>query len=603
MEKIKKRNEISKNDCWDLTKCVKNNDEFQKIITKIKELNQKILEMKGHILDNSDNLELFLKTSEQEERLIEKVYIYTRLKYDEDTSNKESINNKNIIEQLINEISDNESFITSEFMEKDLEDVLKLICNNDCLQEYKLYFQRLYKHKSRILTAKEEAIITKALNAFGTPEDGFTSLDTTDAIFPKIKDENGNYRELNHYNWNLFLENKDQNVRKKAFKAYYSFYAKHKNTFAALLKGNYQELEFLRDIRKYDSALEMALDEKNISPKVYENLLRNVHKFMDINVEFQKIKAKLLNNKEYHIYDTYVPVVSIAKKNFSKEEAIKLVKKALLPLGNDYLQHLDSIINSSSIDYYPNEFKHSGAYHWGCYDSPNYVLLNFNGSYDSVSTMAHELGHAVHSQYSKENNSFTYYSYEIFLAEIASTVNETLLSFYFLEHSKTKNEKIYFLCEFLDKVKATIYRQTMFAEFESVMSKKCQNKENLSEDVFSSFYYDLNKKYFKDSTIIDEEIKYEWMRISHFYSPFYVYKYATGLICAICIVNDIFNKQNFSERYLTFLKSGSSMDSLDILKKIDIDLTTDEPFDKAFGFIDECLKKLKILIKEGEKDE
>ena len=253
------------------------------------------------------------------------------------------------------------------------------------------------------------------------------------------------------------------------------------------------------------------------------------------------------------------------------------------------------------MDIYPNECKQTGAYQWGCFDSPSYVLLNFNGTYDSVSTLAHELGHAVHSMYSKENNPYIYHGYEIFLAEIASTVNETLLSFYLLEHASSSKEKMFYLCEFLDKVKATIYRQTMFAEFESIISEKCQNKESLTEDLISSVYYQLNEDYFKDSVIIDPEIRYEWMRISHFYTPFYVYQYATGLISAICIVSDIkANKEGFVEKYLEFLKSGSNKDVLDILKIVDIDLTTDEPFEKAFSFIAGCLEQLKKLVEEGE---
>ena len=599
MATLKKRNEQNKEDCWDLTKLIADEAKLKQIVTEAQAESSKILALKGHILDNKETLTKFLEANEKENRLLEQAYIYTYLKYDEDTSNTKNLAMKQEIENVLQQISNQESFVLSELMAKDFAEVEKLLTGD--LAKYHLYFARLYRQQKRILSEQEEKIITKALNAFGTPDDTFTSLDTADAKFADVLLADGTKKELTHYNWSLFLEEKDQDDRRRAFQNYYAFYKEHKNTYAALLKGNYQELEFLRDIRNYDSALSMALDKGSISPKVYENLIANVHKYMDSNVAYQKIKAKVLNNKEYHLYDTYVPISKMPAKVFSKEEGIAIVKKALKPLGEDYLAHFNKILHSQAVDFYPNLYKHSGAYHYGCYDSLNYVLLNYTGNYDSVSTLAHELGHAVHSFYSKENNPYIYADYDIFLAEIASTVNETLLSFYFLNQAETREEKIFYLCEFLDKVKATIYRQTMFAEFESIMSKKCQAKEALTEEVFSNTYYELNEKYFKDSVIIDPEIRYEWMRIPHFYTPFYVYKYATGLICAICIVKDIMDqKDGFVDKYLTFLKSGSNQDVLDILKIVNIDLTTNEPYEKAFTFINECLEKLKKEVKQNE---
>lgn len=601
MEKLIRRSEQKMEDCWDLTPLVKDEQDYEEKKAKVQNLSQAIVAMKGHILDSKENLKKFLELSEQEERIADILYIYVRLNYDEDTANSQAVSKRLEIEQLLNRLADDESFITSEFMKRDLKDLQPWLDEDETLHEYQLYFERLYRQKKRILSEQEEKIITKAMNAFGTPDDAFTSLDTTDATFGNVLLDDGTKVPLTQYNWPLFLENPSGSVRRRAFQTFYRFYEMHKNTFASLLKGNYQELEFIRDIRKYDSALEMALDESFIDKKVYTNLIHNVHQYMDLNVDYQKWKAKELGNSSYHLYDTYVPVVKLPEKKYTKEEAISLVLEALKPLKEDYLEHFKKILDSHSVDFYPNEFKHTGAYHWGCYDSPNYVLLNFNGSVDDVSTLAHETGHAVHSLYSKENNSFIYHSYGIFLAEIASTVNETLLSFYLLNHAQNNEEKKFYLCEFLDKVKATIYRQTMFAEFESMMSEKAQKKEPLTEEVISSTYYDLNKEYFKDSVIVDPEIRYEWMRISHFYSPFYVYKYATGLISAICIVKDIMDgKEGFVSKYLQFLKSGCSKNPLDILQLVDIDLTSDAPFQKAFTFIKECLEQLKNLEKEGE---
>ncbi len=604
MKKLKERSQINPKDCWNIEKIIPDDKTYVDFIKTVREENQNIVGMKGHILDSATNLWNYLKSSEKESRAYEKLLLYTRFLYDEDTKDNSRKRKMLEIESLGSDINESESFVLSEFMEHDLNDMASFFQEDPRLNEYKLYFERLYYDKKRILSEREEKIISFASNTFGTPEEAFNSLDNADVFFGTIKDEKGKKVKVSHFNFGQLLESPNQEVRKNVFQTYYEFYKNHKNTFASLLKGNYQELEFFRNIRGYDSALQMALDGIRVNPKVYENLVTEVHKYNHLNIKFQKMKAKKLGLREYHLYDTYVPIVSTPTKEYTKEQAIHIVTEALKPLKEDYLKHFKSMFELQDVDFYPNEGKRNGAYQWGGYDTDSYVLLNFNGTFDSVSTLAHELGHAVHSMYSKENNSYPYYSYEIFLAEIASTVNETLLSFYMLDHAKNTDEKIFYLCEFLDKVKATIYRQTMFAEFESIMSKKCQEKESLTEELFSSVYYDLNKEYFKDSVIVDDEIRYEWMRISHFYRPFYVYQYATGLISAICIVNDIYEqKEGFVEKYLKFLKSGCNKDVLDILKEVDVDLTTKEPFEKAFHFIEQKVLELENLLKEGEVDE
>lgn len=604
METLKTRNEMNPNDCWDLTKVITNEEEYASLFKDVKKANQKILNLKGHILDNADNLYAFLMANEEESRKFGKLLIYTKLHFDTDTTNSSSKAKYLEVESLENTLHESESFIMSELMEKDLTDVYKLLEEKEELKKYQLYFARLYKNKKRILSEKEEKIIAAALSAFGTPDDAFDSLDIADASFDKIKISPRKTVELSHYNYRELLDHKDVEVRKNAFLKYHEYYQKHKNTFASLLKGNYQELEFLRSIRNYPSALEMELDSIDVTLDVYQNLIAAINKYMDVNVNYQKLKKEILQIPEYHLYDTYMPIGKMKKEKYSKEQAISLVTKALNPLGKDYLKHFLSIFEAHTVDFYPNVGKHSGAYQWGCFDSPSYVLLNFDGTFDSVSTLAHEMGHAVHSMYSKENNPYVYYSYEIFLAEIASTVNETLLSFYMLEHAKEKEEKIYYLGEFLDKVKATIYRQTMFSEFETIMSEKMQKKESLTEEMISDTYYALNQKYFKDSVIIDDAIRYEWMRIPHFYTPFYVYQYATGLISAICIVNDLLEgKKDVQEKYITFLKSGCNKNVLEILQIVDVDLTKKETFDKAFHFIDKKYQELEDLVKGSEKDE
>ena len=558
----------------------------------VKKINAEILRLKGHILASKKSLKQFLQLYEQEKRLEEHLHAYTFLKYDEDNSNTKNLANKQKIESFLRQMSDNESFILKELTAKDYNEV-ELLLKED-LAKYQLYFKRLYRDKERILSDQEEIIITKALNTFGTPKNAFGALDTPDAKFKNIYLPDGSTKEVTLYNRRTLQENTNQGVRKRVFKSFFNYYDNHKNTFAALLKGNYQELEFLRDIRNYDSALSMALDKSNIPLKIYEKLIENVHKHMDINIEYQKIRAKALGNAEYHLYDIYAPIVPSLVKTFTKDEGIAIANEALKPLGKEYLKNFNKIINNQSVDFYPNKYKHSTGYHYyACYDSLNYVLLNYTGTYSSLLTLVHELGHAVHSSFSKENNPYFYYQHDIFIGEIASNVNETLLSFHFFSKAETREEKIFYLSLFLKRVRETIFRQTMFAEFENIMSKKCQNNEALTEEVFSNTYYKLNEEYFKDSVIIDPEIRYEWMYISHFYRPFYVYKYATGLISAICIVKDILEHKKAADKYLDFLKSGSSKDVLDILKIVDIDLTTNEAYEKAFTFINDCLERLK----------
>jgi len=600
MEKLQERSAIDEKDCWDLKKIICDEEEYKSLFDLVRARNNEIVHKKGHILDSEETLLDYLKKEEEETRALERLIVYTKFFFDEDTRDNKRKEKVLEVDALIQKVEENESFILSELMEKDFEYVEKFLKSKKELEVYTRYFKELYKEKERILSEQEEKIITLAKNAFGTPDDAFTSLDISDAKFEDVVVDEKEV-PLTHYNYIEFLEHPNQNVRKQAFLNYHKYYQEHKNTFASLLKGNYQELEFERMIRKFPSALEMALDSIHVPKNVYDNLIEEVHKNIDLNVEYQKLKATLLGNKEYHLYDTYVPVVKIPQKKYTKEEAIQIVKEALQPLGEDYLKQFQGIFDGHTVDFYPNKGKHNGAYQWGCYDSPSYVLLNFNGTFDSVSTLAHELGHAVHSTYSRKNNPYIYEGYEIFLAEIASTVNEMLLSSYMLKKANSKKEKIYYLCEFLDKVKATIYRQTMFSEFEQIMSEKCQKKESLTEEAFSETYYKLNEKYFKDSVIVDDFIRYEEYRVSHFYSPFYVYQYATGLISAISIVSDILSeKEQIVDKYIEFLSSGSSMDVLDILKLVDVDLTTKEPFEKAFHLVESRLEELKKIVEEGE---
>ena len=375
------------------------------------------------------------------------------------------------------------------------------------------------------------------------------------------------------------------------------YFKSFKNTIAASLKGNIKENFFESDVHKFNSPLEESLYSDNIDTSVYNSLIDAIHDGLSKMYEYMALRKKVLNLEEMHMYDIYVDIVDSLDLKIPFEEGKEIVFNALKPLGEQYTKDLEKAFDEHWIDIYPSKGKKSGAYSWGCYDSYPYLLLNYNDTVDSVSTMAHELGHSMHSYYSNNNQTYINHNYPIFLAEIASTVNEVLLNDYLYKNSKSKEEKILYLTEFLDKVRTTIYRQTMFAEFEKVMHDKYASGEALTADNFSNTYYELNKLYYGDNVVSDDDIRYEWARIPHFYSSFYVYKYATGLSSAIALASEILNgNEKARDAYLTLLKSGGSDYPLELLKRAGVDMTTPMPVNKAIEMFNEKLEQLKELV-------
>jgi oligoendopeptidase F len=377
----------------------------------------------------------------------------------------------------------------------------------------------------------------------------------------------------------------------------YGYFASLKNTFAASLKGNIKEDFFSSKVRKYNSPLEESLFADNIDISVYDKLIQTVHKHLPEMYEYMKVKKEILKLDEMHMYDIYVDLVDTETSKIPLEEGKKIIFEALKPLGEQYINDLKKAFSEKWIDIYPNIGKKSGAYSWGCYDSYPYLLMNYTDNVDSVSTMAHELGHSMHSYYSNKKQDYANHNYPIFLAEIASTTNEILLNEYCYRNALTKEEKVLYLTELLEKIRTTIYRQTMFAEFEKIMHDKEEQGISLTEEEFSNTYYELNKLYFGPNMISDEEIRYEWERIPHFYSPFYVYKYATGISAAIAFATDILNGvDGAKERYLEFLSSGGSNYPLEILKKAGINMEDSSSIQKALDMFDSKLQILKATI-------
>lgn len=592
----KKRVEVNKEDTWDLTRFIKDEEEFNNIIKETEKLLEDAKKYKGKIMANCDNFYNFIILDEKIDRNLSNLYVYANLLCDEDSTNNNSVSLKMKAEKFLDDASELLSFASPEILNSGYDIAKKYIEENSNLENYKFYIEKLFRYEKYTLSEKEEQIISVAANTFGTPDDAFYNLDNTDIDLGYIKDENGNEVKLNNSNYNLYMNSENRKVRKNAFEAMYKFWKKHIHVVASLLKGNIKENFFFSKVKGYNSPLEMSLYKDNIPLSLYKNVINVTHDNFKYLHEYMKIRKEYLKLDEMHMYDIYTPITKDINKNIPFEEGKKMVFESLKPLGDKYINDLEKAFTDRWIDKYPNLGKKSGAYQWSTYDSTPYVLLNYNGTIDSVSTMAHELGHAMHSYYSKENQSYAYHDYPIFLAEIASTVNEVLLNEYLTKNAKNKEEKMYYIVDMLDTIKSTIYRQVQFAEFEMLMHDKEENKVPLTAEEFNKTYYELNKAYYGDNIISDEEIKYEWARIPHFYSSFYVYKYATGLACAIHIATKILKgDNNMRDKYLEFLSSGGKNYPLEILKEVGIDLNSTEVMQSAFDLFKEKLEELKSI--------
>jgi oligoendopeptidase F len=422
-------------------------------------------------------------------------------------------------------------------------------------------------------------------------------LNNADMRFPIIKDEEGKEVEVTHGNFVRFMQSKDRNVRKAAFNAMYDTYKKFINTFASTMAGNVKKDIFYVKTRKYNSSLEASLFEDNVSLEVYNNLIETVHSRLDVLHRYVRLKKKLLGLDELHMYDLYVPLIQEYDKKFTYEEAIELVLEGLKPLGDEYINLLKQGFNSRWVDVYENRGKTSGAYSWGTYGTHPYVLLNYQGKLNDVFTIAHEMGHSLHTYYSNATQPYVYAGYKIFVAEVASTCNEALLMDYLLKNSKDEKERLYLLNHFFEEFRGTVYRQVMFAEFEKLIHEMAERGEPLTAEVLNKKYYELNKLYYGDDIVVDEGISYEWARIPHFYRNFYVYKYATGFSAAIAISQMILNEgEKAVERYKEFLKSGSSDYPLNLLKKAGVDLTTPKPVNDALDVFEKLLDEFEKML-------
>ncbi|ERM92114.1 oligopeptidase PepB [Caldanaerobacter subterraneus subsp. yonseiensis KB-1] len=595
MGNLRERSEIDERYKWRLEDIYENEELWEEDYRKVKELLKEIVKFKGKIKTSKDLLEV-LKLNDQIGMTASKIFAYARMRRDEDNTNSkyQALSDKAM--RLNIEVMSATSFIVPEILSIETEKLRNMIEELEELKIYKQYIEDLIRYKPHVLSPEEEKILAEAETLAESVSTIYSMLNHADLRFPTIRDENGNEVELTHGNFISFMQSKDRNVRKAAFEALYDTYKKFINTFASTLAGSVKKDIFYAKARRYNSSLEASLFEDNVSVEVYNNLIETVHSRLDVLHRYVRLKKKLLKLDELHMYDLYVPLIQEYDKEFTYEEAIELVLEGLKPLGEEYIDLLKKGFESRWVDVYENRGKTSGAYSWGAYGTHPYVLLNFQGKLNDVFTIAHEMGHSLHTYYSNATQPYVYAGYKIFVAEVASTCNEAILMDYLLKNSKDEKERLYVLNHFLEEFRGTVFRQVMFAEFEKLIHEMAERGEPLTAEVLNKKYYELNKLYYGDDIVVDEEISYEWARIPHFYRNFYVYKYATGFSAAIAISQMILNEgEKAGERYKEFLKSGSSDYPLNLLKKAGVDLTTPKPVNDALDVFEKLLDEFEKM--------
>ena len=592
----KLRSEIKDEYKWDLSKIYKDEKEWQKDFDDVKEEILKATSYKNSFLINGKKLYEYLKYDEVVSRKLEKIYYYAHLNHDADTLNEKYKVMTNKVSDLFTKYNELSSFVVPEILKLDEKKLASFYEDEKKLEDYRFSIENIYRFKNHTLDEEKEKMLSNLSKCLSNPEETYEALTDSDFEYDYITDEKGNKVKFNESNYSLFIKSKDRSVRKKAFEMLHNKYKKYIRTITSTYKGEVETNVVLAKIRNYDSAISASLYSDNVSQDIYNNLIKVVNDNMDVLYKYYDLKKEILSLNRLHMYDTYVEIINKIDKKYSFDEAKEIVMEALSVLGDKYIKNLKKAFDEKWIDIYHSKGKRSGAYSSGNFDVNPYVLLNFEGTLDDVSTLAHELGHSMHTYLSCKNNPYQYSSYEIFVAEVASTVNELLLANYMLKNSKNKEEKLAVINHILDLYKATLYRQTMFAEFEKETHKLREKGEVLTSDLLSNMYYDLVKKYFGPNVLCDDLIKYEWARIPHFYYNFYVYKYATGISAASYIVDGILNnKEGALENYINFLKTGGSMYPLDELKIAGVNLNSKSVVLSAIKTFEKYLKEFKDI--------
>ncbi|MBD8067515.1 oligoendopeptidase F [Bacillus sp. PS06] len=598
VKKLQSRNELATEDTWRLEDIFESDMDWEKEFQGIKEMIPKISDFQGKLGDSADTLFEALSYQDAISLRLGKLYTYAHMRYDQDTANSfyQGINDR--ATNLYTQVGSALSFIVPEILSIDESKIQSFLEEKEELKVYAHALEEINKQRPHVLSAKEEALLAEASEVMASSSTTFGMLNNADLTFPTIKDENGEEVEVTHGRYTRFLESEDQRVREDAFKAVYETYGKYKNTFGSTLNGAIKKDNFNARVRNYSSARAAALSDNHIPEEVYDNLVNTINDNLHLLHRYVSLRKKVLGVEELHMYDLYTPLVKDVKMEVTYSEAKEYILEGLKPLGEDYLNVLKEGFENRWVDVHENKGKRSGAYSSGAYGTNPYILMNWQDNVNNLFTLAHEFGHSVHSYYTRQNQPYTYGNYSIFVAEVASTCNEALLNDYLLKTIDDDKKRLYLLNHFLEGFRGTVFRQTMFAEFEHTIHKKAQEGEALTPDLLTEIYYALNKKYFGEDIIIDEEIGLEWARIPHFYYNYYVYQYATGYSAATALSKQILEEgEPAVTRYINnFLKAGSSDYPIEVLKKAGVDMTSSDPIKEACKVFEEKLTEMEKLL-------
>ena len=591
-----KRSEVNPEFTWNLADMYADTAAWEAEIKVIQEMADKLTKMEHQVTASADNLLNTLSQMAAMEEKLDLAFNYASRLSDEDTGNTTHQAMVQKLRGILAGIYSRLAFVEPEILETSEEVLADFYAQKPELEFYRKQIEEIQRLKPHSLPAEMEKLMAMTTEMSGTASQTFSIFNNADLKFPEVTDENGDTVRITHGRFVRLEESSDRNVRKETFEKLYHTYKQYENTLASLYSGQVKQQIFKAQARKYNSTLEAAVNANNVSPKVYENLVSTINENLDKMHRYVRLRKKLLGVDELHMYDVYTPIISGAARKISYEEAKETILKALAPLGEDYIALLKEGFNNRWIDVYENEGKRSGAYSAGSYSTHPYVLLNYNDSLDDMFTLAHEMGHAIHSYLSNANQPYIYSHYKIFVAEVASTCNEILLMEYLLKNTTDPTERAYLLNHYLDSFKGTVYRQTMFAEYEMKTNALAESGESLTAAVLDKVYHDLNCKYFGPDMVSDPEIAVEWARIPHFYYNFYVYQYATGFSSAVAIARGILkNGAPAVAKYKEFLSGGCSQAPVELLKIAGVDLETPKPIQDALDVFGEILDEMEKM--------
>lgn len=593
------RNEVSDDLKWDLSRVFKNNQEWEQEYKQVAQEIKNLSKFKGTLAKSGKDLYEGITVILAVNRRLEKVYVYATMSSDVDTSNNHYLGFVAKAQSLANQMSAAIAFVDPEILSIPEETLAKFMQDEPRLENYRHRLEQITQKRPHTLPANEEKIIADAGDAMGTSANTFNVLTNSDMEYGYVQDEDGEMVQLSDGLYSLLIQSQDRNVRKNAFDVMYASYGQFENSLASTLSGEVKAHNFNARVHKYNSAREAALSENSVPTAVYDTLIKEVNSHLDLLHRYVALRKKILGLKDLQMYDMYVPLTGKPVLSYNFEEAKAEARKALAPLGEDYLKHVDYIFNNRVIDVVENQNKVTGAYSGGAYDTDPYELLNWEDNLDSLYTLVHETGHSVHSWYTRNTQPYVYGDYPIFVAEIASTTNENILTEYFLDKITDPKTRAFVLNHYLDSFKGTLFRQTQFAEFEQFIHETDANGQPLTADVLDEFYGNLNQRYYGDSVEPGGEIAMEWSRIPHFYYNFYVYQYATGFAAATALANKVVHgTEQERDAYINFLKSGSSDYPTEIMKRAGVDMTRADYLRDAFDTFEKRLNEFEKIVDE-----